>query len=60
MVFDETDRTPEVMARAMGKRGTYLDAHHLAVMLRRANRIGEVATAAAIAGWLAFILSVAL
>lgn len=41
----------EAMGRALGKRGTYLDAHVLALALLRERKVSQIAAAIAIGGW---------
>lgn len=43
--------------RALGKRGTYVDAHVLAVAYLRGRRVWDVTAAVAVAGWALFAVS---
>ena len=50
-VEDVDPKLGEAMLRSLGKRGTYLDAHVLALALLRERRRGEIAAVVAVAGW---------
>lgn len=58
MNIDDIDHNLNAaVERALGKRGTYLDAHVLAVALLRDRRVWDVTAAVAVAGWALFLVS---
>lgn len=60
MLEDLYQNLNDAMDRALGKRGTYVDAHVLAVAVVRYRRLFEVAAAAAVVGWTLLIVTLAI